>query len=462
MEKQLPMFDEHGTGAVEGIELALDEVEPEEEAERYAYFMRPEPLEDLGPIQSGYDPLVQRETRWRDVKVGMLRNDPKPQMARCYLEPFPHLRLDTPKPLQGWYQAKLEPGHRPRPCFTEAILTQPYGGFCPVGCGFCYINSGTRGWRASGLVTVPIGYPDYVRKQLKAMRIGAAGYLSSFTDPFLPLESWYHQSQRTARAFLEEGLPVFFLSRLSYPDWAYDVLRAHPNSYAQKSLNTGSDADYRKFSPGAISLQAHLDEVGALREAGIYTSIQVNPVVPGITGHVDIRVLFERLAAMKNNHVIVKFAEASFSWVPAFLQRMAKAFGRERAAAFEALFTQNLGGQRTIAEEYRMHAHRLYQGWATELGMTYGTCYEYKAEKGTRGVSIGREMTTAAQCHGPAVPVFERRTPEAAFTAFEYCPPSGCLYCADQYPGGVPCGNEKMGSARALRAGDYKKPLGVQ
>lgn len=234
MGKELTMFDD----AV--VPEPVGEVLPEEtEPERYKYFMRPEPLEDLGPIIEGFDPVFQKDTRWREVTVGMLRNDPNPEKALCYLEPFPHLRIKTAKPLQGWYQDKLGNDHRPRPCMTEAILTQPYGGWCYVGCGFCYINAGARGWRSSGLVTVVPDYPAQVASALKRMRIGAAGYLSSFTDPFLSLEGYYHNSQRTAEAFLKEGLPVFFLSRLAYPGWAFDILKAHPHSYAQKSLNTG-------------------------------------------------------------------------------------------------------------------------------------------------------------------------------------------------------------------------------
>lgn len=129
-------------------------------ATNYAYFMRPEPFDDLGPIREIDDPYLGR-TKVRDMAVGMVRNakEENKKHITAYLQPYPHTRIDTAKPLQGWYKSLHEPsGVRPRPCFSEAILTEPYGGWCAVGCCFCYVNSGMRGYRGSGLITVPINY----------------------------------------------------------------------------------------------------------------------------------------------------------------------------------------------------------------------------------------------------------------------------------------------------------------
>lgn len=456
----------------------LEENTGEEAQEAYKYFMRPDPnqREFLGPIEEEDDPLTGMRAKFRMAKVGMVRNAPdeSKKEVKVYLgfndkTYVPHLRIPNAKPLQGWYQDKHndKQGSRPRPCFSEAILTEPYGGYCTVGCAFCYVNSGFRGYRGSGLISVPMNYGEQVRNQLSKVHTSAAGYFSSFTDPFLPIEEVYHNTQRGAEEFVRLGLPVFFLSRLHYPDWAFDLLKQNPFSYAQKSLNTGNDADWHKLSPGAISLQAHLDEIRELRNQGIYTSIQVNPVVPGITSHEDIRRLFERLAEVGNNHVIVKFVEAGYSWAPAMVERLHKRFGAERAGKFQALFTENqAGAQRTIAQSYRLEAHAMYQKWATELGMTYATCYEYaKGEGGGGWQSVGRQFTTADQCHGQKVPMFTRKDLADNFEEVKACAPSGCLYCApddakpeDKLKGR--CGSEVFGAARALRAPDFKYVAG--
>ncbi len=445
----------------------------EEAQEAYRYFMRPDPKQRrlLGPIEEEDDPLTGKVAKFRLAKVGMVRNAPESSMreVKVYLgfdgkNYVPHLRIPHAKPLQGWYQDKnnTKQGSRPRPCFSEAILTEPYGGYCTVGCAFCYVNSGFRGYRGSGLISVPIGYGVQVAQMLSKTKTSAAGYFSSFTDPFLPIEEVYHNTQQGAEAFARLGLPVFFLSRLRYPGWAIDLLKQNRYSYAQKSLNTGNDEDWQKLSPGAIPLQEHIEQVGELRKQGIYTSIQCNPIVPGIITHDDIRNLFERLAAVGNNHVIVKFVEAGYSWAPAMVQRLRKRFG-DRATRFEELFTENqAGSQRTIQVGYRLEAHALYRRWATELGMTYATCYEYRKGDVTKGEtkdwrSIGREFTTAEQCHGQKVPMYTRTDLSATFEEVKECAPTGCLYCADENDGKPRCGSETFGAAKALRSPDYKK-----
>lgn len=437
-------------------------------ATNYAYFMSKEPREELGPIYEVDDPYLGK-TKARNLRIGMTRNakDENRKEVVAFLSPYPHTRISDAKPLQGWYKSMIEPeGVRPRPCFTEAVLTEPYGGWCAVGCAFCYINSGMRGYRGSGLITVPLDYGAQIGKQLKKVRRAAAGYFSSFTDPFTPLEDYYHNTQQAAEEFVKVGLPIFFLSRLRYPEWAVKLLKLNAHSYAQKSLNTGSDRDWDYLSPGAISLADHMGDIRRLKREGVYVSIQCNPIIPGVTSHTDIYNLFRRLKEAGADHVIVKFVEAGYSWAPAMVERMVKRFGK-RGEVFASLFTDNMGGQRCVEEAYRLDAHERYSKWTKEMGLTYATCYEYRYlrdDKGKllnkTGVSIGREYTTADQCHGMANPVYVRTDENSPFVPLEVCPPSGCLYCATENNGEPACGDQMAGEARALEYKDLKVPMG--
>lgn len=435
-------------------------------ATNYNYFMRPEPRDNLGPIRMEYDEWFGREVKVRDLRIGMTRNaaEENKKDVVAYLEPYPHTRIDDAKPLQGWYKGLHEKdGTRPRPCFTEAILTEPYGGWCAVGCAFCYVNSGFRGYRGTGLITVPLNYGDQVAKQLSKLHRSAAGYFSSFTDPFLPLENIYHNTERGAEEFVKLGLPIFFLSRLRYPDWAVELLKQNPHSYAQKSINTCDERDWQFLSPGAISLAEHMDDIRRLKRAGIYVSIQCNPIVAGVTSNEQIVKLFKMLADAGADHVIVKFVEAGYSWAPTMVERMIKRFG-DRGRLFESLFDENMGGQRCINEEYRLNAHRIFSSYARRYKMTYATCYEYKYRRDPvngaildkTGISIGREFTTADQCHGHKVPIYVRENLSDNFRPLEECPPSGCMYCASENGGEPRCGDELMGQAKALRLVDLK------
>lgn len=438
----------------------LEDNTSEETKEAYNYFMRPEPRD----IRS--DLMVEEATglRYRKMAIGMVRNAKEKKEVTVYLDPLPHIRIKDAKPLQGWYKGKEEAGAvRPRPCFTEAMLTEPYGGFCAVGCAFCYVNSGFRGYRGTGLISVPMEYGRQVREMLAKNRTSAAGYFSSFTDPFLPLEGVYHNTQEGAQAFVDNGLPIFFLSRLPYPGWAIDLLKKNKYSYAQKSINTPDAATWKRLSPGAASLQYHLDEIRELRRQGIYVSIQVNPIVPGVVTHDEVERLLEMLAEAGANHVIVKFVEAGYSWAPTMAERMVKRFGKERGGAFQALFTENMGGQRTIVEGYRLEGHMRYSRKAAALGLTYATCYEYAYQRdlagkitSKTGVSIGKDFLTADQCHGHRVPMFTREDLDQPFEEVAECPPTGCLSCADDNNGTARCGSPVFGAAPAVRAPHLK------
>lgn len=450
---------DHAAWLRDGLDGADEELK-----KSYQYFMRvdPDQRDFLGPIEEVDDPLTGRVMRTRKGKVGMVRGAKEENMREVtiYMDPLPHVRIDKGKDLQGWYQGKSlsAPGSRVRPCMTDAILTEPYGGYCTVGCSFCYVNSGFRGYRGSGLITVPVGYGNHVRKQLTSMQTSAAGYFSSFTDPFLPLEDYYHNTEEGVRAFTDAGLPIFFLSRLAYPDWAVDALRRNKFSYAQKSINTPDPEDWKKLSPGALPLLDHLEEIRMLRAAGIYVSIQVNPIIAGVVTHDDVERLLGLLAEAGANHVIVKFVEANHPWAGAMVERITRRFGDNRAAAFRDLFTENsCGGQKTVTEEYRREGHTRYMRRATELGMTYSLCYEYTHRPDGSWASMGPEFITSDQCHGHRVPMHVRPGPGRSFEPLDECPPSGCLSCADDN-GGVPrCGSELLGSAKALRIADLRR-----
>jgi DNA repair photolyase len=445
------------------------------EKDAYRYWMRTDPgmREFLGPIETEDDPVTETKMRFRWGKVAMLRGTGNAMMdQKVYLDPWPHIRLGSPKPLQGWYSNRWDgalQNQRDRPCDTDAMLTQPYGGWCNISCAFCYINSGSRGYRGSGLITVPINYGEWVTKQLKSMKRAQAGYFSSFTEPFINLEDTYHNTQRGAQAFIDAGLPIFFLSRRAYPDWAINQLKQNPYSYAQKSINTPDPVVWKKLSPNAIALEDNFADLKRISDAGVYTSIQVNPIIPGLVSHEDVEHLFERLAASGANHVIVKFVECSWAFHSTMVSKVRKLFGDAKADAFAELFTENqCGAQRTVNETYRREGHTRYRALATKLGMTYSLCYEYtNVKRNDSGAkkewhSMGEEFRTSDQCHGHRIP-WHVKTPESGdlfLPMEEYCPPAGCLTCPTKKGDGNlgACGDQMFSDAKALVAKDFKVP----
>ena len=395
--------------------------------------------------------------------IGMVRNAPEHLRKRMkvYTSPAPHVILDQNIPLRGWYKSKRErPTVRPRPCYTEAFLTQPYGGACPGRCVFCYVNNGLRGYRGQGVTVVDPGYPDKIRKQLSRLKVGAAFYISSFTEPFQKLEDVFHNTQRTAQVAVDAGLPLFFLTRQVPPGWAFDILRKNRFSYQQFSINTPNSDDWKRLSPGAAPLFDLFEAIRECKRFGIYVSIQVNPILSGIVSSDHIVELIHLLAEAGADHCIFKHVEIVSPSAKAMVARLHRLFP-DRSREFQRLFTETIGGLRTIRESYRRKALDRYLAETKKAGITMGLCYEYKYRRDGNGkitdktgVSLGPEYTTGAQCHGPEVPVFRRSDLDKPFEPFEGCSPGGCLYCEEV--AGAPCGNDVLRRAKALKPSDLR------
>lgn len=428
----------------------------------YEYHMRNEPHLNL------HEPIIDEKTGWRYThrRIAMTRNakDENSKEMKVFLDPIPHVVLDQDVPLRGWYKSKVEPaGTRARPCYTEAVLSQPYGGFCSVGCGFCYINNGVRGYRGQGITTVDPNYGEKTRRQIRKMQKSAAIYMSSFIDPFLELEDHYHNTQTLSETATSVGIPIFYLTRKRVPGWAYDQLKKSPYSYMQFSINTPDPSDWRRLSPRAITLPEMLGQVHEMHRQGIYVSIQVNPIVAGVTSNEQIVELIHILASRGANHLIFKFVEIVYPSVPAIVDQMKARFKDGRAERFEELFSCNIGGVRTIDEDYRKSALERFSNECRKAKVTMSLCYEYEYErdekgriKNKTGVSMGAKFLTSDQCHGHRVPMHIRQGDY--FTPLEVCPPSGCLVCGDQ-ENGAPCGDPEMAQAKALLPADLARPI---
>ena len=457
----------------DGAELDLVDLEARDP---YEFHMRNEPHENKTPVE--IDPDNGFRYTYRDVAMVRNAGEGVGKEMRVYLDPVPHVIVDQNVPLRGWYKSKHEPpGVRPRPCYTDSLLTQPYGGFCHVGCGFCYINNGVRGYRGQGLSTVDPRYPEKIARQLKKMRTGTAVYMSSFIDPFLELEDHYHNTEGTARAAVAEGLPIYFLTRKRVPGWAYDLLKLNKYSYMQFSINTPDPETWQRLSPRAIPLPEMIEQVREMKRHGIYVSIQVNPILAGIVSNDEIVELIHILAEAGADHLIFKFVEIVYPSVAGMLRNVEARFGRvpadpsggpsgaERVEMFKGLFTQNIGGVRTIEEEYRKAAFDRFLPETRKAGVTMSLCYEYEYKRDAEGnivdrtgVSMGGRYLTADQCHGHRIPVHSRDSGDVPFQPMEVCPPSGCLTCGDaEGEDKVPCGNPFLASAPAWKPADLNR-----
>lgn len=342
-------------------------------------------------------------------------------------------------------------------CYTEALLTSPYGGYCPVGCAFCYINNGSRGYRSTGIPTADPDYPEKYHAWLKKCMIAGAGYMTSFSEAFHPLEDTYHITQRLTNVFVEEGLPIFYCSRKLPAEWAIEALQKNPYSYMQWSINTSNPADFRKLSPGAAKLEDMLRYMERMSKLGIYISIQCNPINAGITTLPELVELVRMLSQAGANHVIFKFVEQVANTRNVIIDRLkARRFDKHRIELMDRMFNQVIGGVYTIQQDIRVAWLKELLVATREHGITMSTCYEYY-EDGKGGANLAPYFTTSDQCHGRGIPVHYRPAPGEKFQPLPGCFRKGCLYCAEH--GTRACRNERLQQATALDYSDLRNTV---
>lgn len=387
------------------------------------------------------------------IPISMVRGG-KLVPYKVHTRPMKHLLKDTTPAPRGWYKPKHPESDRirPRPCYTEALLTTPYGGFCPINCAHCYVNNGTRGYRATGLPVVHYKYPGAMKKWVSNLMVSGAAYITSFSEPFHPLESTYYITQDLAQVFVDEGLPIFFLSRKIPPDWALDVLHENVYSYMQWSINTSNDNHYRKFSPGSFTLEQVYEAIELFASSGIFVSIQVNPIIAGITTLDEVCQLVYDVADAGANHVIFKFVEQVANNRQVIVDAMHKR-GLPHVAEFDNLFNQVIGGVYTIQEDVRIEWLDVLLEETRKAQITMSLCYEYY-DDGAAGESLAPYYTTADQCHGRGVPLYFRPDPGAPFEPLAGCYRKGCLYC-EEY-GTQVCDNDKLLDASTLTYKDLR------
>ncbi len=385
------------------------------------------------------------------IPISMVRGG-QGKNTKVYKKPLRHILNDSAPTPRGWYKSKHEPARvRPRPCYTETWLTTPYGGFCHVGCKFCYVDHGTRGYRATGLATANPNYPEQMKSCLDKMQICGAAYISSFTEPFQELENAYHITERLSKYVIESGLPLFYLSRKDPPAWAKDALLTNSYNYMQWSVCTSNQDTLRKLSPGALSLDRMLKRTQEYSAAGIYTSFQCNPILPGIVSLEELEILIALLAQAGGRHIIFKFAEQVSGNKKILFDRL-ESSGAAGVEKFEQLFTQFIGGVYTVNEQFRKNWLSHLLGVTRKHNMTMSTCYEYY-DNDRAGANMAPWFTTSDQCHGRGVPMFYRNG--AKFKPLPGCYRKGCLYCAEY--GTRVCGNNLLLQAQALSYKEFRE-----
>lgn len=348
--------------------------------------------------------------------------------------PTPHILIDSRKELHGWWRGKRE-------CTAERLLINPYNG-CAINCFCCYARA-LPGYfqlfRRRGITTVCRDFDRVVGRQLDGLGVASCGYLSPVTDPFQPLESRYHLSEKIIRQFVDRNIPVDFVTKCRIPDGIVDLISRQQHSFGQVSILTPHEELRRRLMDGGATTDELFGTISALADAGIHAVCRIDPIIPMVTDEPEaLHRLVRRAADAGAGHVV-----ASVMDVPRGMAGEIFSFfntiGPGLAGRLRMLYREAIDGARHADLAYRLRIFSRLREICDRAGVTFALCMEYRLEDGQpRG--LNREFASSANCEGIDIPVYvrhgDRFEPAAGCTG-------ACLTCREPV-----CGIEELAMGR--------------
>jgi len=348
-------------------------------------------MSGIGALLAGQKAMKPpTETRPGYAGRGSVRNPPGrfERLALDDLPPAPHEggpeEVPTVTPtrfLADTTRDILSRNDSPDIPFTFSV--NPYRG-CEHGCSYCYARPTheylgfSAGLDFESRIVVKGDAPE-----LLARRLAARGWqpqvvaMSGVTDCYQPVEQRLEITRRCLEVFLRFRNPVGLITKNALVLRDLDLLQALAARRLVRvslSITTLDAALARAMEPRAVSPRRRLEAVARLAEAGVPVTVNVAPVVPGLTDHELPALLAEAAChgALAAHYLLLRLPGAVEGLFLAWLrERFPDRAGRvERAirgvrggALSENRFGLRHRGQGVRAEAidqlFRLHARRL-------------------------------------------------------------------------------------------------------
>ena len=233
----------------------------------------------------------------------------------------------------------------------------PYRG-CAHACAYCYARPSHERWGfGSGTdfetkLMVKPRAPDLLREALmKPSWKGELVVVSGNTDCYQPLEASWGLTRKCLEVFAEFRNPVGLITKSPLILKDLDVLtRLNREAYVHVvvSLAFSDDRTARLVEPGAASVTRRLATIRALAEAGIFVTVSLAPVIPGLNDAMAPEILkAAKEAGARSAFFGLLYLQDNL--VPVFLERIRKEMPLS-AKKIEDFLRETRGG---VLEEYR-------------------------------------------------------------------------------------------------------------
>ena len=225
--------------------------------------------------------------------------------------------------------------------------------------------------------------------------------MSAITDVYQPIEAKLKLTRRCLEVLVEARQPTSTMTKSALVLRDVDLwaeLAAHDAGRVTVTLVTLDDALAKKLEPRAASPARRLHVIRELVKAGVPTSVNVAPVIPGLTD-VEIPRILEAVAEAGARRVAWVMLRLPWQLKEVFLEWLKRSVHEDRARKVESLIRQMHGGKLYRATPDRRRGRGPIALATAATFTTFARKYGLNAERrpmsgaAFRPPSLGGQMT---------------------------------------------------------------------
>jgi DNA repair photolyase len=340
--------------------------------------------------------------------------------------PLKHIIVDSKKKLHGWWAGKRE-------CSSEKMLINPYNG-CSVNCFFCYANNFSWGYfrhfKETNTLTVCKNYHLEVAKQLDKLKVASCGYLSPMTDPFQPIESKYHLSEKIIETFIERNLPISFTTKCIPPKNIAKLISQQEHSFGQFSILTPrKDLHEKIFSKEVCSSETLFEQIKPLTTTKnqvtgkpLHIICRIDPIIPYITSNQDdLKELIRQAEEAGAKHIIASCLDIPLNAKNSILKKLYQ-INPSPAYPYEKLYSEVIDGCLHANIIFREKLFSFLKEETSKRGLSLALCMEYEKctpykvnigngkKKNVNFEGLNKKFMTSDTCEAINIPVYIRKS----------------------------------------------------
>ncbi len=315
-----------------------------------------------------------------------------------------HIRVESNKKIHNWYPGKRE-------CTSERMLLNPYIG-CEVECFFCYALSYPgifQKFRKDKIIFVYENFVENVKNQIDRLNVAFCGYLSPVTEPFQTLENIYHLSEKTIELFVENNIPIEFITKSIIPDSIIEKIKHQKHSFGQISILTPFEEKRKLLMKKGAETKELFKNIKKLSQNGIFTVCRIDPIIPFITdSEKEIQILIKMAVENGAKHIIASVMDIPQSIKKDILNYIKKTFGTEIGRKIEQLYKEKIGSWFHADIEYRKRVFSFLREMCDKNNVSFSLCMEYEIKNG-KIIGLNREFMSSSNCEGIDIPIYFRK-----------------------------------------------------